>query len=208
MKVVAILGSPRKNGNCAESLKIMANIFQAEGIELEVLEIGGKVIRGCVACKGCAKNQNERCVFDDEVNEAIQKMKAADGIVLSSPVYFAGIAGTMKSFLDRVFYVASSNGMLLRGKVAGALVAVRRSGGTHTLAGLNHYITYGEMVVATSTYWNVVHGREAGEMPRDYEGVQSIETLARNMAWLMKMKAAAGIEQPAKVDKIYTSFLD
>ncbi len=208
MKVIAILGSPRKNGNTAAALQIIGNELNKEGIEFEMLHIGHLAIRGCVGCKGCYRNLNEKCVFgDDIINQAIAKMKSADGIILGSPVYFAGIAGTMKSFLDRVFYVSGANGMLLRGKVAAAVAAVRRSGGSHTLDGLNHYITYGEMIVATSTYWNIVHGREAGEMPQDAEGVQTMEMLGRNMAWLLKMKERAGIAQPECVEKVYTSLV-
>lgn len=207
MKVVAILGSPRAKGNCAESLNIMGRIFEAEGIELEVVHVGAEVIRGCVGCRGCQKAQNERCVFDDAVNSAVAKMKDADGIVLTSPVYFSGIAGTMKSFLDRAFYVSAANGGMFRGKVAGAVVSVRRTGGSHTLDGLNHYLTYGEMVLATSTYWNVVHGRDEGEMVADLEAVQSVEMLARNMAWLIKMKATSNLPQPPAEPKVMTSFI-
>lgn len=208
MKVVAILGSPRKDGNTAHAFKIAHKEFEKEGIDFEIVHIGNKMIHGCLACKQCAKNRDEKCVITNDItNETIQKMKDADAIILGSPVYFAGIAGTMKSFLDRAFYVASANGGLFRGKVAGAITSVRRSGGSHTIDGLNHYITFGEMIVATSSYWNIVHGRDEGEMLKDEEGVQTIQVLARNMAWLLNMKKTANIEQPPKVEKISTSFI-
>ncbi len=208
MKVIAIQGSPRKGGNTAMALDIVGKELQKDGIEFEVLDIGAKNIRGCLACRGCVQRKDEQCVIDDNVvNEAIQKLKEADGIVLGSPVYFSGIAGTLKSFLDRVFYVSGANGGLFRGKVAAAVTAVRRSGGSHTLDGLNHYITYGEMVVVSSTYWNIVHGREVGEMSQDHEAVQTMEVLGRNLSWMLRVKEKAGIEQPAKVEKIHTHFI-
>ncbi|MFI3315118.1 MAG: flavodoxin family protein [Rikenellaceae bacterium] len=207
MKVVAILGSPRKNGNTAHALRIIGDELIKEGIEFEIIHIGNKNIRGCLACKQCAVNKNGECIIKDETNTTIAKMAESDGIILSSPVYFSGIAGTMKSFLDRAFYVSSSNGSMFRGKVAAAITAVRRSGGSHTLDGLNHYITYGEMIVATSTYWNIAHGRDEGEVLKDDEAVQTMQMLGRNMAWLLKMKEQANIPQPEKVDKIFTKFL-
>lgn len=208
MKVIAILGSPRKNGNTAHAFEIAHKEFTKEGIDFEVVHVGNKLIHGCIACKQCAKNRDEKCTINNDItNDTIQKMKNADAIILGSPVYFAGIAGTMKSFLDRAFYVSSANGGLFRGKVAAALTAARRSGGSHTIDGLNHYITYGEMIVATSTYWSIIHGRDEGEMLQDEEGVQTIEMLARNIAWLLKMKQTANIEQPAKVEKKHTPFI-
>ncbi len=207
MKVVAILGSPRAKGNCAKSLEIMGEVFRTEGIEFEIIHIGNKAIRGCVACRACFEMKNNKCVIKDETNDAIAKMAQADGVVLSSPVYFSGIAGGMKSFLDRAFYVAGANGGLFRGKVAGAISSVRRSGGSHTQDGLNHYITYGEMIVASSTYWNIVHGRDEGEVIEDHEGIQTVQVLARNIAWILKMKEKAAIPQPEKVEKIMTNFI-
>ena len=143
MKVVAINGSPRLEGNTFHALDIIKKELSKDGIELEIINIGSKNIRGCTACAMCVQNKNERCIIDsDIVNGTIQKMKDADAIILASPVYFAGIAGTMKCFLDRAFYVSSANGGLYRGKVAAAVTAVRRSGGSHTLDGLNHYILW------------------------------------------------------------------
>lgn len=136
---------------------------------------------------GVPEKQNERCVISDEVNDWIQKMKEADGILLGSPVHYAGIAGTMKSFLDRAFYVASGNNSMLRNKVGATVVAVRRSGGMSAFDSLNHYILYSEMIIATSNYWNIIHGRDLGESSKDEEGNQIMRILGKNMAWLLKV---------------------
>jgi multimeric flavodoxin WrbA len=156
------------------------------------------------------KNQDEACTLkDDPVNEWIQKMKEADGILLGSPVYFSGVAGTMKSFLDRAFFVSSVNGGLFRHKVGAAVAAVRRSGGIPTVDSLNHYITYSEMIMPSSNYWNVAHGANPGEMEQDGEGKQIMEVLGKNMAWIMNV-IAAGKEQfpaPEPVAKTMTNFI-
>lgn len=191
MKVIAFNGSPRKDGNTSHALTVVGEALKEEGIEFELIHVGNKAIRGCTACMGCAKNQNERCVIgDDEVNDWIQKMKEADGILLGSPVYFSGIAGTMKSFLDRAFFVASVNNSMLRHKVGATVVAVRRSGGVSTFDSLNHYITYSEMLVPSTNYWNVTHGLKPGEAEKDEEGNQIMRVLGKNMAWLLKVLAA------------------
>ena len=165
MKVIAINGSPNREGNTFHALNMVGNELKTQGIEFEILHIGHKMIHGCTACFSCSKNKDEKCVIKtDDMNQWIQQLKAADGILLGSPVYFAGIPGTMKSFLDRLFFVSSSNGGFFRQKVGAAVVAVRRSGGSSTFDTLNHYITYSEMVVATSNYWNIIHGRGPGEV--------------------------------------------
>ena len=210
MKVIAINGSPNSKGNTYYSLKEAGEALLAEGIEFEIIHIGNQLIRGCLACGGCAKNQNERCVIpNDEVNDCIQKMKEADGILLGSPVHFSGIAGTMKSFLDRVFYVASVNGSLLRHKVGASVAAVRRSGGVATFDALNHYINYAEMLMPASNYWNVIHGTAPAEVKEDAEGQQILRVLGKNMAWLMKTIAAGKAQVPVipKEDKIFTNFI-
>lgn len=187
MKVIAINGSPRANGNTRAAIDIMADELIKEGIEVEVLHVGNKKIRGCLGCMWCVKAQSERCVIaDDEVNDYIQLMKDADGIILSSPVYYAGVAGTMKSFLDRAFFVIGVNGNFLRHKVGTSLTTVRRTGGIPTVDNLDRYINYSEMFVPTSNYWNVAHGLKPGEVNEDQEGVQIIRILGKNMAWLMK----------------------
>jgi multimeric flavodoxin WrbA len=192
MKVVAINGSPRAKGNTAHALREMEGELAAAGIEMEIIHVGDKLIRGCMACGACGRNKNERCAFDgDPVNEAIQKMKAADGIILGSPVHFANIGGAMKSFLDRVFYVAGANGGLFAGKVGASLVAVRRSGGSAAWQGLNFYLTLANISIAGASYWSVVHGALPGEAADDAEGLQTVRNAAKNMAWMLSLRAAA-----------------
>jgi multimeric flavodoxin WrbA len=210
MKVVGINGSPNKEGNTFHALNMVGNELKAQGIEFEILHIGHKMIHGCTACFSCAKNKDEKCIIKtDDLNQWIQQLKEADGIILGSPVHYAGIPGTMKSFLDRLFFVSSSNGGLFRQKVGAAVVSVRRSGGSVTFDNLNHYITYSEMVVATSNYWNVIHGAGAGEVEKDDEGKQIMRILGKNMAWLLKMKEATAdtIELPQKEKKEATNFI-
>ncbi|WP_346355585.1 flavodoxin family protein [Azotosporobacter soli] len=210
MKVIAFNGSPRKEGNTYQSLQRVGVELEKAGIEFEIVQIGNKTIRGCVACGMCAKNQDERCVIaNDEVNEYVQKMKQADGILLGSPVHYSGIAGTMKCFLDRAFYVAGVNGGLLRHKVGASVVAVRRSGGVATFDGLNHYINYAEMILPGSNYWNVIHGTAPGEAAQDEEGQQILRVLGKNMAWIMRvLEAGKGrVEEPAQEGKVFMHFI-
>lgn len=210
MKVLAINGSPNREGNTYHALTMIGSKLKEQGIEFEIVHVGNRAIRGCLACGKCRQNMNERCVITtDPLNDYIQIMKNADGLILASPVHYAGIPGTMKSFLDRVFYVAGSNGGMFRHKVGAAVVAVRRTGGSATFDSLNHYLTYSEMILATSNYWNVIHGRVAGEAIKDEEGVQIMEVLATNMAWIMKMKEQTreSIPAPLPVNKVMTSFI-
>ena len=209
MKVVAFNGSPRKNGNTYEAIITVAAELKKENIEVEIIHVGNKVIRGCMACGGCGRNMNERCVVNDEVNEWIQKMKEADGIIIGSPVHYSAIAGTMKSFLDRAFYVASANGGILRHKVGASVVAVRRSGGVAVFNQLNNYINYAEMIMPASNYWNVAHGTNPGEVTQDEEGMQIMRVLGKNMAWLMKVLDAgkAYVKENEKEGKIFTNFI-
>ena len=159
MKVVAFNGSPKKEGNTYNAIKTVAAELEKEGIEVEIVHVGNKVIRGCIACGGCSRNKNERCVLDkDEVNEWIQKMKEADGIILGSPVYYSAIAGTMKSFLDRAFLCCFCKWRIVRHKIGASVVAVRRSGGIPVFDQLNNFINYSEMIMPTSNYWNVAYG--------------------------------------------------
>ena len=210
MKVIGFNGSARKKGNTAGSMNTVFAQLEKAGIETEMILVGKETIQGCIACYGCAKNQDEACTLkDDPVNEWIQKMKEADGILLGSPVHFSGVAGTMKSFLDRAFFVSSVNGGLFRQKVGAAVAAVRRSGGIPTVDTLNHYINYSEMIMPSSNYWNVAHGLNPGEMDQDGEGKQIMEVLGKNMAWIMNV-IAAGKEQfpaPAPVAKTMTNFI-
>lgn len=210
MKVVAFNGSPHKKGNTYNAIETVTKELEKEGIEVEIVHVGNKAIRGCIACGGCSRNQNERCVLDkDEVNEWIQKMKEADGIILGSPVYYSAIAGTMKSFLDRAFYVASSNGGMFRHKVGASVVAVRRSGGIPVFDQLNNYINYSEMIMPTSNYWNVAYGTAPGEVTQDEEGMQIMRVLGKNMAWMMKVVEAgkSQVKENEKEDKIFTNFI-
>lgn len=207
MNVIAINGSPKAEGNTYHGLKIVCESLENEGISTEIIHVGNKNIRGCIACGGCTKNKDEKCVIDDEVNEIIQKLKKADGILIGSPVYYASMAGTMKCFLDRAFYVASANGGLYRHKVGASVVAVRRSGEVATFDHLNHYFTIGEMFLAASSYWNVIHGRLPGEAIQDEEGVQTMRVLGKNMAFLIKAIDKSKADLPEKEQKIMTSFI-
>lgn len=210
MKVIGFNGSPRKNGNTACSLNTVFGEIEAAGIETQMIHVGKEKIRGCVACYTCAKKKNERCAVDDDpVNEWIQAIKQADGILLGSPVHFSGVAGTMKSFLDRAFFVASVNGGLFRHKVGASVVAVRRSGGLPAMNTLNHYITYSQMIMPSSNYWNVAHGMNPGEVSQDGEGHQIMQVLGRNMAWVMKLieHGKDQVPPPEPVDKIMTNFV-
>lgn len=210
MKVVAFNGSPRKEGNTYHAIKVAADELNKEGIEVEIIHVGNKLIRGCMACGQCAKNKNEKCVIpDDEVNEWIQKMKEADGIILGSPVHYSSIGATMKSFLDRAFYVAGVNNGMLRHKVGASVVAVRRSGGVTTFDQLNNYINYSEMLIPTSNYWNVIHGTMPGEAMQDAEGVQIMRVLGKNMAWLMNLveNGKGKVAEPEREDKIVMNFI-
>ncbi len=210
MKVVAFNGSPNKEGNTYHAIKMVMNELEKEGIETEIIHVGNKAIRGCTACYQCAKNKDEKCVLPgDDVNEWIQKMKGADGIILGSPVHYASMGGTMKSFLDRAFFVAGNNGGMLRHKVGASVVAVRRTGGIPTFNQLNNYINYSEMLVPTSNYWNVIHGTSPGEVLQDKEGVQIMRVLGKNMAWLMKLveNGKANIKAPEIEKKILMNFI-
>jgi len=210
MKVIAINGSPKREGNTFHALSTVGRELEAAGIEFEILPIGQKMVHGCIACGKCAVNRDEKCaITTDDLNDLIQQVKQADGLLLGSPVYYSGVPGTMKSLLDRMFYVAGANGNLFRHKVAAAVVAVRRTGGSAALDSLTHYLTYSEMIIATSMYWNVIHGRTAGEAIKDGEGVQIMRVLGKNMAWLLRMKeATAGkITPPPKEEKVMTNFI-
>ncbi|WP_298844619.1 flavodoxin family protein, partial [Clostridium sp.] len=203
-------GSPNKNGNTYEAIKAVASELEKENIEVEIIHVGNKVIRGCLACGGCSRNMNEKCVIkNDEVNEWIQKMKEADGIILGSPVHYSAIAGTMKSFLDRAFLVTSNNGGMLRHKVGASVVAVRRAGGIPTFDQLNNYINYSEMVMPTSNYWNVVFGTAPGEAAQDEEGMQIMKVLGKNMSWLLKLVEAGKdkVEEPKVEEKKFMNFI-
>ena len=180
-KVLIINGSPRVGGNTSIALNEMVKVFEAEGVEAEVVQIGNKDIRGCIACASCKKNG--KCVFDDVVNELAPKFEEADGLVVASPVYFASANATLIACLDRLFY---STGFDKTMKVGASVVVARRGGLSATFDELNKYFTISGMPVASSQYWNSVHGREKGQAEQDIEGLQTMRTLARNMTFLMK----------------------
>ena len=210
MKVVAFNGSPNKQGNTYLALKLVLDELEKEGIETEIVQVSGKSIRGCIACGMCAKNKDEKCALSgDEVNDWIQKIKNADGLLLGSPVHYSAIAADMKAFLDRAFYVQGGNGRLFRHKVGAALVAVRRSGGVATFDQLNHYLNCSEMLMPTSNYWNVIHGAKPGEVLQDTEGVQVMSLLGKNMTWLLKLLENGKdiVQEPGKENKIFMNFI-
>ena len=204
MKVLLVNGSPRAKGNTAAALEEMVRIFTEEGIETEVVHVGNKAIRGCVACGSCF--QSGKCVFDDEVNECAEKFKECDGIVVGSPVYYASANATLIAFLDRLFYSSHFDKTM---KVGAAVTVARRGGCSATFDELNKYFTISGMPVASSQYWNSVHGGAPGQAEQDAEGMQTMRTLARNMSFLMK-SIALGKEKfglPEKEPHAWTNFI-
>lgn len=186
MKVIAFNGSARKDGNTALLVKKVFAELENEGIETELVQLAGQPIRGCTACRSCWKNQDGRCVIDaDPVNAVLEKMLVADGIILASPTYFADISSEMKALIDRTGMTMRANGNPLRRKVGAGVVAERRGGGMHALHSLQNYFLINEMIVPGSCYWNVVFGREIGEVEQDEEGMTIMQTLGKNMAWLL-----------------------
>ena len=204
MKVLLINGSPRANGNTALALEEMRKVFEAEGVEAEIVHVGNKPIRGCVGCGGCAKKG--RCVFDDAVNEVAEKFEAADGLVVGSPVYYAGPNATVQALMDRLFYSARFDKTM---KVGASVAVCRRGGASATFDRLNKYFTIAGMPVASSQYWNSVHGGAPGEAAQDEEGLQTLRVLARNMAFLIK-SIALGKEKyglPEREEHAWTNFI-
>ena len=204
MNVLLLNGSPRQNGNTALALNEMIRVFADSGVETELVQVGSKSIRGCMACGGCA--EKGRCVFDDLVNEAAPKLEKADGLVIASPVYYASANGTLVSFLDRLFCSTPFDKTM---KVGAAVAVARRGGTTATFDELNKYFTICGMPVASSQYWNNLHGRTPGEAAQDAEGLQTMRTLARNMVFLMKSielgRAAFGL--PETEEHVFTHFI-
>ena len=204
MKILMLNGSPRANGNTAAALREMEKIFAAEGLETELIQVGGLAVHGCVACGKCA--QTGKCVFDDIVNELAPKFQACDGLVVGSPVYYASANATLVAALTRLFYSTSFDKTM---KVGAAVVAARRGGLSAAFDELNKFFTISGMPVASSQYWNSVHGRLPGEAVQDEEGMQTVRALARNMAFLVKSIAlgrqAYGI--PEKEKRLVTNFV-
>lgn len=205
-KVLLINGSPNKNGCTATALKEMAFIFEKERIEVEIINIGNKAIRGCVACKSCKKTG--KCIFNDDiVNEVAEKFESADGIVLGSPVYYASPNGTIISFMDRLMYSTPYSKHM---KVGTVIVSARRGGNTATFDVLNKYFSITGMPIATSTYWNQVHGFTAEDVMNDAEGLQTMRNLARNMSFMINAIADAKDKYglPEVESGAFTSFSD
>ena len=204
MKVLLINGSPHQNGNTATALAEMVKVFNENNIETETVHIGNRAIRGCMACGACSKIG--KCAFDDEVNEVATKFEKADGLVVGSPVYYAGPNATLTAFLDRLFYSTRFDKTM---KVGAAICVARRGGTTSTFDRLNKYFTISGMPVAPSQYWSAAHGRSQGEVTQDEEGMQIMRTLARNMSFLIK-SVALGKEKfglPEKEARKVTSFI-
>ncbi len=204
MKVLILNGSPRVDGNTTVALKEMENVFASEGIEFETIQVGNKDIRGCVACGSCGKTG--KCVFDDVVNEIAEKFKDADGLVVASPVYYASANATLVALLHRLFFSTHFDKTM---KVGASVVCARRGGCSSTFDELNKFFTISGMPVASSQYWNSIHGRDKGEAEQDAEGRLTMRTLARNMSFLMK-SIALGKEKyglPQKEERVATNFI-
>ena len=205
MKVLVINGSPRAKGCTARALEEVIKVLHAEGVETELMQIGAQDIRGCLSCGGCRKTH--RCVLDDAVNEAADKLRACDGLLIGSPVYYASPNGTLLSFLDRLFHSSAADMHL---KVGASVVSCRRGGAASSFEVLNKYFTISGMPVVSSTYWNSVHGFAAADVEKDLEGLQVMRNLGRNMAFLMRAIAAEKERTGAPVmeNAAFTSFPD
>lgn len=187
MKVIAFNGSARKDSNTAIVINHVFDELKKEGIETELYQLAGKKLHGCKGCYQCYINQDKQCVFKDDVlNECIEKMIEAEGVILGSPVYVADVSPELKALIDRTCMVAKANGGMLKRKVGTGVVAVRRAGSVRTMDSINHLFFITEMIVPGSTYWNMAFGLEKGDVESDAEGMQTMKTLGENMAWLLK----------------------
>ncbi len=204
MKVLIINGSPRVKGNTTIAVREMEQTFAKEGVEVETVQIGNQDIRGCIACGSCGKNG--KCVFDDAVNQLASKFEEADGLVIASPVYYASANATLIACLDRLFYSTSFDKTM---KVGASVVCARRGGCSATFDELNKYFTISNMPIASSQYWNSIHGREKGEAEMDEEGKQTMRVLARNMTFLMKSIALGKktYGMPETEERVATHFI-
>ena len=204
MNVLMLNGSPRPEGNTSIALREMERVFQAEGVETELIQVGNRDIRGCVACGGCA--ERGKCVFDDIVNELAPRFEACDGLVVGSPVYYASANATLMAFLTRLFYSTNFDKTM---KVGAAVAAARRGGLSATYDELNKFFGISGMPIASGQYWNSIHGSAPGEAAQDEEGLQGMRTLARNMIFLMRGVALAKEKYglPEKEPKTFTNFV-
>lgn len=205
MKVILVNGSPHKEGCTYTALSEAAKALNSNGIETEIFHLGTEPVAGCIACGACSKTG--KCIYNDPVNEFVEKAKDADGFIFGSPVYYSGMSGQLCSFMDRAFY---SGGKYMAGKPAAAVVSCRRGGATAAFEQINKYFMITNMPVVSSQYWNQVHGNTPDEVKQDLEGLQTMRTLGANMAWLLKCIEAgkkAGIEMPARETPIKTNFI-
>lgn len=205
MKILVVNGSPHANGCTYTALCEVAAALEAEGMETEMIQVGTKPVSGCLGCGACIKTG--KCVIDDVVNEFIEKAKEADGFVFGSPVHYAGASGAITSFMDRAFYGKAA---IYADKPAAAIVSCRRGGATAAFEQLNKYFTISNMPIVSSQYWNMVHGNTPEQVRQDLEGMQTMRTLGKNMAWLLKCieaGIAAGIAKPEREAKVATNFI-
>lgn len=187
MKVVAINGSARKDGNTALLINTVFEELNKNGIETELIQLGGTLVRGCTGCGACRKMKNKKCIMnDDPINECIEKMSEADGIILGSPVYFADVSTEMKALIDRAGMVSGANGGLFKHKAAGCVIAVRRGGAIHAFDTINHFLHYMQTYLVGASYWNMVYGLEPGDVSNDEEGMENMRVLGENMAWILR----------------------
>ncbi|MGD9366838.1 MAG: flavodoxin family protein [Desulfobacteraceae bacterium] len=210
MKVMGFNGSARKDGNTSALIQKVFEELEAEGIETKLVNLGPKSVNGCLACMKCHENKDGHCVQKkDELNDWLDEMKTCHGIILGTPVYFAGISGQIKCFIDRTGMVARANGNMFQRKVGAGVVAVRRAGSVSAFHSLNAYFTIAEMIVVGSSYWNMGYGRDKGEVLQDDEGLQTMANLGKNMAWLIKTIEASKETVPAPKTSIaaITSFI-
>jgi len=201
MKVLLVNGSPKKNGCTNRALEEIASELKKNGIDSEIFWVGAKAIQGCTGCLACKKG---KCPYDDGVNAFVEKAKTANGFIFGSPVYFASIAGDLKSFMDRLFFAYKD---IFKGKPSAGIVVARRAGTTATLDILNKYFLFNQMPIVTSNYWNAVHGNTPEQVEQDIEGLQTMRTLGANMAWMIKVIDKAEIPFPESDKKIYTNFI-
>lgn len=206
MKVVLLNGSPNAKGCTYTALSEVAGEIEKAGIETEILQLGNKPVRGCIACGGCAKTMPRRCVFnDDPANAVIEAINEADGVIIGSPVYYAGPNGALCAILDRAFYASSSS---FAYKPGAAIASCRRGGSSATLDRLNKYFTIAKMPVVSSQYWNMVHGNSAEEVKQDLEGMQIMRTLGKNMAWMLEsIHHDGGVAKPEREKRVSTNFI-
>lgn len=208
MKIVAFNGSPRKKGNTHGLIQLVFRELQISGIKTEEINVGLKPVRGCIACMKCAENQNKRCAIDNDlVNDCLDKMEQADGIILGSPVYVASLSGQMKSFIDRTAMTAAANDGMLARKVGASVVAVRRAGALPAFHDMNAFFTILQMIVVGSSYWNMGYGMEPGEVEKDDEGIQTMRNLGRNLAWVLNSLKKAKAPPPQTPVETLTNFI-